>query len=180
MEDQPPCGGRGVDVLGQLPEPSTALLDGLHDVEKVTQRPWKAVVLRHHDHVTVAELIQHPVQLWSLAGRSADCVGEYPLGSCGAQSVKLGVKILVCGGNASVTDNHAGQGAKNLPKLQGFRWGFLTLSTAQFCVGGQTSPETTDIGASARKAEKGGSASHRKMILVHPIHAKGEVPFIVT
>lgn len=67
---------RSVDVFGQGPKSGTALADGLHNLQKVFEGPGQSVVFGDDHNVTVAELVQHPVQFWPVALRSADLVGK--------------------------------------------------------------------------------------------------------
>ena len=105
MENQPSGRRRRVDVLGQGPEACTALADRRHDFQKVFQRPGEAVVFGDGHNVTVAELIQHPVQLGPLALRPADLVGEQLASSGRFQGVGLGIEVLVVRADASVSGN---------------------------------------------------------------------------
>lgn len=81
MKHETACRRRRVDVFSQRPEPGTAFPDRLYDVQKVLQGPRQAVILRDSYNIAVAELLQHLVQLWPRAPRSADLVCENPLGS---------------------------------------------------------------------------------------------------
>ena len=74
MEDQATGGRGGVDVFGQRPKPAAALFDDFHNIEKITQRPGKAVVLGDDDHISRAELIEELAELGAFPGRAADFV----------------------------------------------------------------------------------------------------------
>lgn len=107
MEGQATGGRRRVDVLGQRPEPASALLDRLHDVEQVPQRAGEAVVLGDDDHVSGPQMIEQAVKLRALPHRAADLVGEDALGTGCRQGVGLGIEELVVRGDAGITEDHA-------------------------------------------------------------------------
>ena len=54
-------------------------------------------MLRHHDHITVAELIPHLIQLWMFGLGSAHSLRAQTFSPRRRQRVGLSVKILVCG-----------------------------------------------------------------------------------
>ena len=91
MKDQLSGWRRRVDILGQGSKPRAALFDGLHDIEKIAQGTGEAIILCHHDHVTVTELIEHALQLWPLRRRTADRFGEHTPRARLFQGVKLSV-----------------------------------------------------------------------------------------
>ena len=91
MEHQPTGGCGGVDVLGQRPKTRALRLDCVHDIEKVTQGPRKAVILGDGDHVALAQLIEQAVQLGPTAGRAGDLVSKDLLCTRRLQGIELAV-----------------------------------------------------------------------------------------
>lgn len=88
MESQTTGRRGGVDILGQRPEAAAALLNCLHDIEKVTQRPRKPVILRHHYHASMGKdaigalalygkMVGHPAQLNMGDAFSYSCAKAY-------------------------------------------------------------------------------------------------------
>src|SRR4029077_20500307 len=57
---------RGVDRLGDRAEAGAGGADSLHDVEYVFQRPRQAVELPDNDNITLAQLVEHAMQLGSV------------------------------------------------------------------------------------------------------------------
>jgi hypothetical protein len=115
MEHQPTGGCGGVNVLGQRPKTSALRLDRVHDIEKVTQGPRKAVILGDDDHVALAQLIEQAVQLGPAAGRAGDLVSKYLLCTRRLQGIELAVQVLVLCADAGVSDDHAAL-CQNPPK----------------------------------------------------------------
>lgn len=126
VEGQPSGRGGGVDILGQRPEAAAAFLDRLHDVEKVAQRPGKAVVSGDHDDVPNAELIEEPVKLGAFPDGSGNLFRKDPLGTGGAQGVGLAVKVLVARGDAGIADNHFPIVPKTSQNVKAFGPGVLS------------------------------------------------------
>lgn len=91
MEHQPTGGCGGVDVLGQRPKTRALRLDRVHDIEKVTQGPRKAVILGDGDHVALAQLIEQTVQFGPTAGRAGDLVSKDLLCTRRLQGIELAV-----------------------------------------------------------------------------------------
>ena len=76
MKHQTPSRCGGVDVFGKRPKARALRLDGVHDVQKVTQGTGETVVLSNDDHVALAQMIKQAVQLGPAAGRAGDLVSE--------------------------------------------------------------------------------------------------------
>jgi len=82
-------GRGGVDILSQRPKPAAALFDGIHDVEKVSQRPCTAVVLDDDDHIALAKLTEELIEMGALPGRAADIIRKM-------RSAPAAVRASVC------------------------------------------------------------------------------------
>ncbi len=54
MKNEPTSRRGGVDVLGERPEPRTLLLDQFDNLDEVTQRPGKPIVLGDHHDIALA------------------------------------------------------------------------------------------------------------------------------
>jgi hypothetical protein len=91
MKHQPTGGRGGVDVFGQRPEARAMGLDRVNYVEKVAQRPRKAVILGDSDHIALTQLIEQAVQLGPAAGRAGDLVSKYLLCARRLQGIELAV-----------------------------------------------------------------------------------------
>lgn len=91
VEDESAGRRRGVDVLGQRPEPRAAFLHLVHDAEKILEGPRQAVVLRDRHHVARPQLIE----LRARAKRSADPIREDAPGSGRLEGVGLGIQGLI-------------------------------------------------------------------------------------
>jgi hypothetical protein len=91
MEHQPTGRRGGVDVLSQRLEARALRLDGVYNVEKVTQRTGQAIILGDGDHVALAQLIEQAVQLGPVSRGAGNLVREYPLGTRRLQRMELAV-----------------------------------------------------------------------------------------
>lgn len=143
MENQTACWRRRVDVLGQRPESAATLLNGLHDVEKVTKGSRQAVVLGDNDHIALPELIEELVELGAFSNRAADLVGEDAFGSGCRESVGLGIQELVVCGNAGIAKDHASMVPKTSQKVKGSGGRVLTRVNRWFYVRQDRKTETT-------------------------------------
>jgi len=78
------------------------MFDELKNVNRVAPQP---IQLPHHEHVTVTEVIQAPIQFGSLslcAGYAV--VGKDALAPGGAECVQLKLRVLVDGADPGVSD----------------------------------------------------------------------------
>lgn len=98
---------RRVDILGQGPESCPACPYGFDDVEKVLQRPGKAIILGDYHHIALTELVDHLIELQAFALRSGDLFGVDALGTGALKSVDLSFKLLLVCRDAGISDNHA-------------------------------------------------------------------------
>lgn len=143
MENQTACWRRRVDILGQRPESAATLLNGLHDVEKVTKGSRQAVVLGDNDHIALAKLIEELVELGTLSNRAADLVGKDAFGPGCRESVGLGIQELVVCGNAGIAKDHASMVPKTSQKVKGSGGRVLTRVNRWFYVRQDRKTETT-------------------------------------
>ena len=76
MEHQSPGRRSGVYVLGERPKTHTLRLNGVHDIQKVTQGTGEAVVLGDGNHVALTQQIEQAVQFGPAACRAGDFIRE--------------------------------------------------------------------------------------------------------
>ena len=100
-------------------------LDGVNDVEKVTQRSGEAVILGDGDHVALAQLIEQTVQLGPATRRAGDLVSENSLGTRRLQGVELAVQALVVCADAGISDDHAALCQKPPKTAKVLSWVFV-------------------------------------------------------
>lgn len=146
VEDEPPGRGRGVDILSERPEARPACADRLDDLQQVAQGPGETVVLRHHDHVTGAKLIEQPPQLGPVADGTADLVREDLIRTGGRQGVGLGIEVLVIRGDAGIADDHVPIVPKTFQNPKQFWHGFLARRKARISVRSRSAPKRTLFG----------------------------------
>ena len=99
---------RGVDRLGDRAEAGADLVDSLHDMEHVFQRPRQTVELPDDDNIAFAQLVEHAVQLGPVPAPAGGGFLEYAAAAAGAEGLGLhGIALLVAFGDAGVAEQHA-------------------------------------------------------------------------
>ena len=97
VEHQTPSRSRGVDVLGQRPEPYARCPNAVDDGQQVLERAAKTIILRDHDHIALPELVDQPLEFRPFTTTAGGLLGEDPLCTCCLQRRELRIEMLVLG-----------------------------------------------------------------------------------
>lgn len=105
--------GRVSPGLGERAQSRSRLVQPLGDVEQVARRSRQAIEPGDHDHVVVAQLLQHPLELWPGALGARHLLLERPPAPSRLQRSLLKREILVVGGHASIAEEHVADVHRN-------------------------------------------------------------------
>jgi hypothetical protein len=92
--------------LGEGLESCAGITDCFDDFQEVASGAGQSVELPYGDDVSVAKLVEHPVQLRPVSIRSGNFFTKDAFAAGLLQSFELNIQALILGGHASVADFH--------------------------------------------------------------------------
>jgi len=108
VEDQPPAGRAGVDLLGEADQGDAALFEVVYDVDQVPQRPSEPVQPPHHQAVPGSGALQRTRQTRTVLDRPGGMVYEDAVHSGPLKGVQLQGLVLGVGADPGVADLEGG------------------------------------------------------------------------